>query len=107
MGSLIQNLIERAEALRDGAEATRDEIQRKYAETEAQLSRLKAALDQIQRMPTRHELLLSAYQSGKRLCPDCSLHRGIEIPMVATQGGTNDVDVFKCPSCGLEEEGEP
>jgi hypothetical protein len=107
MPSLIQNLIERAEAIHRAAEAARDEIKKQIDELESNLARLKAELSQIERVPIRHNVLLFAYESGNKLCPQCSLRRGVEIPMVGTGSGAADLDVFKCPSCGFEEHGEP
>lgn len=107
MPSLIQNLVERAEAISNGLENTRTQLEREYAETETRLAELKSEIDRLGKLPHRREFLMAAYlESGKHLCPRCSLHDGVEIEMKGTGGGSTHADYFKCPRCYLEEEAE-
>jgi|GEM_PF-6625277 len=107
MPSLIQNLIERAEAMSNGLESQRADLEREYAETETRLAELKANIERLGKLPHRREFLMAAYrENGRHLCPRCSLHDGVEIEMKGTGGGSAHTDYFKCPRCYLEEEAE-
>ena len=109
MPGLFENLAQRAKDMAQQMEGQSQSLEREYADKAAELAKLKSQLDTVKLAPTRLGGALQVYERhDRRLCPDCFIVRGLEVEMIAVNGGGSRGELYRCPNpaCRHEELGD-